>query len=606
MQTHDPYVALVEVDAAVPARYITSALRELIEQPALDGIVFRRRLQRRLGPTPPPLDRLAAACGNLVARTWFGLAVRDVNSPLRVFRRSALGPLFEKLRLYNHGFYTDLLYNAKRARCRIEQRDLPWTVRAARPGIGKIAVATLFTLAGLRLYYSFARTFPIVEFLGARYALPAKRSYKIAIFCARDPLSPKAGGSEVYLYEQAKCWVAAGCSVVWIAERFGGSKTQEVLDGIHIVRRGKGLLVFARAALWHIFESHRDYEFIIDNMNGFPFFTPLYSWKPKVCLIHHLHAAHFREELPRWLAELAVAIETRLVPLVYAKTRFVTVSESTKGEIEAHGITKLPVLLVHNGVPETLVPGRKAPDPTILYLGRVRRYKQLRKLIDSFAQVKRAVPASKLVIAGAGDDLNDLRTYDEQQGVADVTFTGRVDEATKIRLMQEAWVFGMPSKLEGWGIVVVEAAACGTPTVAYDVNGLRDCIIDGYTGYLARDDAEFAERLRALLSADDLRARLSAGARDWSQQFSWARTAERTLAAIRLAQPWRAVFEPDLAGVWKLRVRDGARGAMTDADLPFAPSREESRLLGARDVTVTEFLSVSGSASESATAANSD
>jgi glycosyltransferase involved in cell wall biosynthesis len=159
------------------------------------------------------------------------------------------------------------------------------------------------------------------------------------------------------------------------------------------------------------------------------------------------------------------------------------------------------------------------------------------------------------VIAGAGDDLEDLLAIVERERIQDVTFTGRVDDTTKMRLMQEAWVFAMPSMVEGWGIVVMEAAACATPSVAYDVNGLRDCIIQDQTGVLARNDDEFVAGLRDLLKDGDRRSRLSAGALSWSREFSWDRAARQTLRTIRLAQPWRAVFESDEGTTTRLRLR---------------------------------------------------
>ncbi|MBV8600229.1 MAG: glycosyltransferase family 4 protein, partial [Candidatus Eremiobacteraeota bacterium] len=244
---------------------------------------------------------------------------------------------------------------------------------------------------------------------------------------------------------------------------------------------------------------------------------------------------------------------TRLVPLVYRNTRFLTISESTRREMEELHMSRRPIEIVVSGVPRELVPGAKAAEPTILYLGRLKAYKRIRELIDAFAAIRARIPNARLVIAGEGDDRASLEAYASQRGGDAIAFTGRVDDATKLRLMQEAWVFGMPSSIEGWGIVVVEANACGTPAVAYDVQGLRDCIVDGRTGFLARDPAEFAERLEAVLADDALRERLSREARAWAEQFSWDKTAGVTLEQIRRLQPWRAVFEPDEEGSWQLR-----------------------------------------------------
>jgi glycosyltransferase involved in cell wall biosynthesis len=277
--------------------------------------------------------------------------------------------------------------------------------------------------------------------------------------------------------------------------------------------------------------------------------------KPKICLLYHVHAHHFRDELPRIVADLAVWIESRFVPFVYRFTRFATISDSSRADMRALGISKLPIVTIHSGVSADHVPGMKAAVPTIAYVGRIRRYKQIRKLLDAFALVKADIPDARLVIAGTGDDLSSLDGEIRRRGLCDVELLGRVDDATKVRVMQEAWVFGMPSQIEGWGIVVIEAAACGTPTVAFDVNGLRDCIVPGSTGFLARDDASFAHYLRDLLGDPHVRERMSEAALRWSKRFSWERTAARTLESIRIAQPWRAVFEPIEGRSWGLRSR---------------------------------------------------
>jgi glycosyltransferase involved in cell wall biosynthesis len=553
-QTREELVAFVDLDGRVDPEAIVSAFERLVAA-RVDGIVFDRfapGVARHLSP----LDTFKTRAIDAAVRAGFGLTVRDVRSPLKVFLRGPLLAIFEKLRLYAHGFDIDLLLNAKRLGCRILESPLP----PGRFALGRKTVSdvasTIAPLLALRLYHSPLGRLPFADLVAAHYALPAKRQYSIAILCWRDPLSPKAGGGEVYLHEQAKFWVRQGCEVTWVAERYAGSSREEVLDGIRIVRRGRGLFVFAAVPIWYLLESSRRYDFIIDVMNGIPFFSPLYSMKPKVCLIYHVHAQHFRDELPRAVANIAVWMESKLVPLVYRFTRFVTISESTRQELRRLAISNLPIAMIHSGVPSNHVPGRKAAQPTVLYLGRVRQYKQIRKLLDAFAVVKATVADARLIVVGTGDDLADLVAETRARGIPDVVFLGRVDEATKIRLMQEAWVFGMPSRVEGWGIVVIEAAACGTPAVAYDVNGLRDCILDRTTGFLSRDDAAFAENLLTILSDEDLRGRMSSAAVAWASQFSWERTAARTLETIRLAQPWRAVFEPLDEMSWGIRERN--------------------------------------------------
>jgi glycosyltransferase involved in cell wall biosynthesis len=112
-----------------------------------------------------------------------------------------------------------------------------------------------------------------------------------------------------------------------------------------------------------------------------------------------------------------------------------------------------------------------------------------------------------------------------------VTFHGFVSEIQKIALLQGAWANVFPSPKEGWGITVVEAAACGTPSLASDSPGLRDSVRHGETGFLVPhgDVPALAARMLELAGDPALVARLGAGARCFAEGLSWARTAAATV-----------------------------------------------------------------------------
>lgn len=551
--THAQYVAVWDLDARMDPSLIRAVFDLVENDNACDAMLVKLQDE----PKTRRAFRAALRDAGLraVSGALLGLKAADLRSPVKIFRKAALLTVFEQLRLYNLGFDAELMFHVRRAQLTVREVTVKGSVRP-RAWDAAGAARALARLAAIRAINGSLAHLPYVNLLGRRYSIPAKRSYSILMNCWRDPRNPLAGGGEVYLYEQARCWARAGHNVTWFAQRFPGAPAEEMLDGIRIVRRGRFPFVFLQAALWYLFRSDRRFDFIVDCMNGIPFFTPLYSTKPKVCLVYHVHSHHFREELPRPLSDIAIAVETKLVPLVYRNTKFLTISESTKAEMEQLNLSRGKIALVHSGVSPALRAGEKAPVPTILHLGRLKKYKRVRLLIDAFRQVKQRVPDARLVIAGTGDDEADLRRYAAAKGVRDVCFMGRVTEEMKARLMQEAWVFAMPSSIEGWGIVVVEANACGTPAVAFNVPGLRDCIRHGETGFLAADQAQFTRALADVLTDAQLRADLSAAALAWSREFTWDAAAARTLHLIRRLQPWRAVFEPDLSvpNSWTLQV----------------------------------------------------
>jgi glycosyltransferase involved in cell wall biosynthesis len=172
--------------------------------------------------------------------------------------------------------------------------------------------------------------------------------------------------------------------------------------------------------------------------------------------------------------------------------------------------------------------------PTVLYLGRVKKYKRVPLLIAMMKSVREHVKDAELFIAGGGDAVVDSREAIERMGAGDyVRYVGFVSEEEKLRLFQEAWVQATASLVEGWGLTVVEANACGTPAVSFRVPGLSESIIDGETGLLADDEEEFTSHLVDILTNEGLRERLTRGAVDWARRFDWDTTATETLSVLR-------------------------------------------------------------------------
>ena len=115
-----------------------------------------------------------------------------------------------------------------------------------------------------------------------------------------------------------------------------------------------------------------------------------------------------------------------------------------------------------------------------------------------------------------------------------VRFLGFVSEEQKKELFQRAWVHALTSPKEGWGIANLEAAACGTATVASDAPGLRDSVVDGVTGLLVPhgDVGALARALGRVLGDAELRDRLGRQARGFAERFSWDASAQATEAFL--------------------------------------------------------------------------
>ena len=134
-----------------------------------------------------------------------------------------------------------------------------------------------------------------------------------------------------------------------------------------------------------------------------------------------------------------------------------TISEASARDMGKIGIRRDQIDVNHMGVElEAFEPGERAPVPTLLYLGRLKRYKRIEYVLDALE----AVPEAVLELAGEGDHREALEREIEERGLSDrVHMHGHVDEETKLRLLQSAWVNLTASSAEGWCLTVMEAAA---------------------------------------------------------------------------------------------------------------------------------------------------
>lgn len=349
-----------------------------------------------------------------------------------------------------------------------------------------------------------------------------------------------AGGAEVNLHEIAKRWIKWGHQVTVFCAKPPGCEEHEEIDGIEIIRKGEPYTVYLHAAkqyLWRL--KKRDYDVVIDDINGIPFFTPTYVRKPKVAIMHHLVKDIFFKELNLPLAITGYLAE-KTIPLIYQKTPFVAVSESTKESLTSFGIPTENTTVIYNGLNHSLYKtssGTESPYPHIVYVGRIKNYKNLDHLLKATKIIAKTIPNVRLSIAGKGD-CNELRALAKQLRIAHLTsFYTNISDQEKVQLLQSAWVHITPSTREGWGLTTIEAAACGVPAIAYDVPGLRDAIIKDQTGFLVPygDVETLAKTALKTLTDYDLRETLSRNAIKWSSQFSWNQTATETIQVVKTA-----------------------------------------------------------------------
>ncbi|MEU2014277.1 glycosyltransferase family 4 protein, partial [Nocardia sp. NPDC019302] len=166
------------------------------------------------------------------------------------------------------------------------------------------------------------------------------------------------------------------------------------------------------------------------------------------------------------------------------------------------------------------------PAPTVVVLSRLVPHKQIEDALAAVARLRDRVPGLRMDVIGDGWWADNLRDNARELGIADaVTFHGHVDERRKHELLARAWVHVLPSRKEGWGLAVIEAAQHGVPTVGYrSSRGLTDSIVDGATGILVDDVAQLADAIGDLLEDPGARTVMGEKARARAREFSWEQT----------------------------------------------------------------------------------
>jgi D-inositol-3-phosphate glycosyltransferase len=189
--------------------------------------------------------------------------------------------------------------------------------------------------------------------------------------------------------------------------------------------------------------------------------------------------------------------------------------------------------------------------PLVLFVGRIQPLKGVDVALAAFARVLESHPGARLLVVGgpsgpAGrSEVHRLHAFVDDAGIGEaVRFLDPVPHADLVDLYRAADLLTLPSRSESFGLVAAEAQACGLPVVAADVGGIPHVVSDGESGLLVEgwDPEDHAAAMIRILSDGPLADRLSAGAVEWSERFSWEATANRFLelyegAVSRVAAP---------------------------------------------------------------------
>jgi len=269
---------------------------------------------------------------------------------------------------------------------------------------------------------------------------------------------------------------------------------------------------------------------IVDTQNGLPFMARLAFGRRVAVLVHHCH----REQWPvagPVMGRIGWFVESKLSPRAHRRNQYVTVSLQSARDLTGLGVNPNHIAVVRNGLDRAPAQTLSAPQsatPRVAVLSRLVPHKQIEDALEAIAELRPRLPDLHLDILGGGWWEQRLVDHAALLGISDaVTFYGHVDDETKHRVLQQSWVHVLPSRKEGWGLAVTEAAQHGVPTIGYRASGgLIDSIVDGVTGLLVDHHGEMVTGLERLLSDPVLRDQLGGKAQARSIEFSWQQSAD--------------------------------------------------------------------------------
>ena len=355
---------------------------------------------------------------------------------------------------------------------------------------------------------------------------------RILLLSFRDIKHPKKGGAEAVTYRHAEAMAEKGHEVIWLTSKFDGCKEKETIENdIRIIRK-HSMVTIQFFAWYYYFKMFRNnIDIVIDQMNTIPFFTPIFVKEKKIFFVHHFG------DLKMWTLEkpfplnIIVWFSEQIFLRLYRNICTICVSESTKRDLQRIGFKKINVIADGCDVePLQNVELTKKNYDSLVFVSRLVPMKQVEDALRVVCLVKKTNPNVKLWIIGTGPE-NYTRKLEKLVTMLEITenvqFLGYLTYDKRNEYLKRAGLLLVTSIKEGWGLNVIEAGACGTPTVAYNVPGLRDSVKNGVTGVLcAPNPDKMACAIVDLWIDKKVLMTYSKNALDNSRQFNWDKSAK--------------------------------------------------------------------------------
>ncbi len=368
------------------------------------------------------------------------------------------------------------------------------------------------------------------------------------------------GGGERWYRNLAERLIADGHEVTYLTLRQWDRKTRPDLPGVYVRTAGPRMalyvdgrrriappLVFGAGVLWHLLRRGRRYDVI--HTASFPFFSllaaavvrPLRRYGLVVDWFELWSAAYWREYLGAAGGRVGLAVQKLCLRV---PQRAFTLAQSTAVRLRAAGVHGDVEVL--SGLQPPV--GARAPrpaQPLVVFAGRHIPEKRVPALVRAFAALRERAPELRLAVYGDGPQRDEVLALIDELGLGEVASApGFVDAEAVDEALSDALCMVLPSRREGYGMVVVEAAARGVPSivVADPDNAATELVEEGVNGFVAAS-AEAEDLAAAILRVRAAGPQLRASTAEWFARNAnrLSLTASLDLVAAAYADPRRSI-----------------------------------------------------------------
>lgn len=366
---------------------------------------------------------------------------------------------------------------------------------------------------------------------------------RLLVLGSRDRKNRNFAGGDLTLSEVSERAASKGISVTYICSRFRGASKRETTRGVNVVRLGNLWTTSILAFLFYL-KNRQSFDAVIEEVIGglrIPYFAALYVRKPMVAVWYQRNDLIFRFQYNALAARALQMLEYALA-LAHRSSRILCPSLRTIRDLESLSLHSEHMTRYVPGIDEKVLKLSDLAltsqrDELLLWLGKIRKYKRTQDAISVMSRVVKTVPSSKLLIAGIPEDegyLRGLRLMIDALGLEDaVDFKFGISEEEKGQIMLRTRAVLVTSPIEGFGNVVSEANALGTPAIVTEGVPL-DVVRDGFNGFRVEfgDLDRMADACKLVLTDNPTFKKMSKAAVSCAKNRSWDTTTETFLAVV--------------------------------------------------------------------------